>query len=221
MRPEAARWRWRRSALREPLPVDAPVLMGRRLRAPDLLEARVASAAVPVEAVAERVLLVVVLVVFLGAIEGARGDDLRLHRDAELLLHRGEGGLGGLPLRGVVDEDRRAVLGADVAELPIGDGGVDVVPVDVEELLEADPRRVVDDLDRLGVAGAARGHLLVAGVGLGASRVAGRDRDDAGEGLEGRLHAPEADAREGGDCRLSARGAAGGGGRGESSDART
>src|SRR3989442_19257 len=57
-------------------------------------------------------------------------------------------------------EDGRAVLGAVVAELPVGLGRIDVVPEDVEQLGVGDPPRVVLDLDRFGVTRGARRDLF-------------------------------------------------------------
>jgi hypothetical protein len=96
----------------------------------------------------------------------------------------------------VVHEDRRAVLVAAVAELPIDDGRIDVDPEDVEQLLVRDLLRVVDDLDGLGVAGVVVGDLLVGRVDDATAGVAGRHADDADLLLVRRLHAPEAAAGE-------------------------
>src|SRR5690606_9091578 len=90
-------------------------------RAPDFFQARVAAAAEAVELVADRILLVVVLVVILGRVEHGRRDDLGRNRPVEaagrlpLLLAR----LGQAALLVVDREDRAAVLRAGIAELPI------------------------------------------------------------------------------------------------------
>src|SRR5690606_38195987 len=119
--------------------------------APQLLEPPVAAAAVAVVLVADRVLQIVVLVVFLGRIEGRGrnegGGDRRLER--AILLERRPRALGHLALRRVVIEQRRAIGAAAVAELPAGVGRIDVAPEHLDEVLEADLGGVIHHLDRL------------------------------------------------------------------------
>src|SRR6185436_1368071 len=103
--------------------------------APEIGQALIAPTAEAVELVAHRIGLVVVLVVSLGGPERGGGGDLGGDRLLEALLELLLGGLGGLSLGVVVDEDRRAVLAADVAELAVRRHWIDVVPEDVEELL--------------------------------------------------------------------------------------
>src|SRR5262245_9415013 len=172
--------------------------MRRRGGSPELLEPPVPPAGGAVEAVADRVLPIVVLVVLLGRIERRRGDDLGDDRLLEGLraLELGARGLGRAPLGLVGDENGAAVLMAGVAELAVTGGRVDVVPEDVEQLLVADLRGIVADTDRLGVARPAGGHLLVGWIHLGPTGVAGSDFEHTLEPLEGRLHAPEAAAGE-------------------------
>src|SRR5205814_1703226 len=113
--------------------------------APKLVEARVAAAASDVELVLQRVLLVVVLVVFLRRVELGGGLDRRDDRLPEglLLLPFGLGSLREpLLLVGVV-EDRRPVLRPAVAELAIGDRRVVVQPEGLKQLLVAHLGRVV------------------------------------------------------------------------------
>src|SRR3954471_22436366 len=95
-----------------------------RRAAPQFLQARVAPAAVAVELVADRVLLVEILVVRLGGIELARRDDRRddLLPEGLGFFERRLGALRNPPLLLAVHEDRRAVLRADVAELPVAHG---------------------------------------------------------------------------------------------------
>ena len=140
---------------------------------------RVAAAAGPVVVVAHRILLVVVLVVFLGRPELGRRDDRRDDRLLERLrlLERRLRRLGGCRCSSLCTKIAGAVLRADVAELAVLHRRIDVVPEDVEQLLVADLLRVVDDLHRLGVAGAAGRDLLVGRVLRLAARVAGRRRD--------------------------------------------
>src|SRR5207247_10082684 len=102
--------------------------------APQLLQPRVASAAAAVELVANRVLAVVVLMIFLGRIEGARHLDRRQDRLLEGLrfLERRLRGFRRAPLGIVVIEDRGAVLRAAVAELAVRHRRIDVDPEHVE-----------------------------------------------------------------------------------------
>src|ERR1017187_8226987 len=184
--------------IEERQPEEVSVLGGRV--APELLQARIPPAARAVEGIADRILLVVALVVVLGLPEGPGLQDLgddRTLQDAGRL----EGslrGLGRLPLRVVGDEDRGAVLRAVVAELAVRVRRVDVVPEDVQELLVRDLLWVVHHLDRLAVPRAARGDFVVRGIRLLAARVSHGRRDDAREVVVRLLHAPETAAREGG-----------------------
>src|SRR5438552_7238248 len=88
------------------VPQTGPISMTGAI-APQLLQPRVAPAAAAVELVANRVLAVVVLMIFLGRIEGARHLDRRHDRLLEGLrfLERRLRGFRGLPLRIVVIED--------------------------------------------------------------------------------------------------------------------
>src|SRR5688572_10655197 len=87
---------------------------------PQVFQPGVPAAARPVELVADRVLLVVILVVLLGGIERGSGDDLGHHLAVpKALLHLGLGGFGLALLLGIVKEDRRAVLLAVIAELSV------------------------------------------------------------------------------------------------------
>src|SRR5205814_9960317 len=87
---------------------------------PQAVEPRIAAAARDVEAVLQRVLLVVVLVVVLRRVELARGRDRREDRLAErlLLFPLRLGGFGEPFLLFGVIEDLGPVLRARVAELP-------------------------------------------------------------------------------------------------------
>src|SRR3954447_8063894 len=120
------------------------------LLAPDLLEARVAAASVPVKGVPDRIFRVVVLVVFLGGPEAARGDDVGHHAlIGEALLHGFFRGERGAVLHFIVIVDRAFVLLALVAELAVSIEWIDVVPENIEQLLVRDLRRVVRHLHRL------------------------------------------------------------------------
>src|SRR5687767_10392760 len=129
-------------------------LVSSRRGAPDLFQPGVAAASQPIRRVADGTLLVEVLVVLLGAVELRRRDDLRddLSLEPRLLLELAERLEGRLLLLVAAIEDRGAILRAVVAELRVLLERVHVAPEDVEELLVRDLRRVVHDLDRLGVA---------------------------------------------------------------------
>src|SRR4051812_9504624 len=96
-------------------------------------------------------LLEVLLVVVLGLPEGRSGLDLRLDlpRPAELGLGRRLARARRRLLLGRVEEDRRAVLRADVESLAIPRTRVVLAPEDVEDILVGDDGRVEGDLDRL------------------------------------------------------------------------
>jgi hypothetical protein len=141
-------------------------------------------------------LLEVPLVVLLGPVERGRrgdlGDDLPL---ARLLLGVTRCDRG-FQLAGVMVEDRRAVLAADVEPLAVTRGRIVAPPERLEQLRVADLGRVEPHLDRLGVAGAVPADLLVAGVGDLAAGVAHRGLQHAVDLAEGRLHTPEASRGE-------------------------
>src|SRR5437867_10759285 len=106
-------------------------------------------------AVCQPALFQVALVVLLRAIERGRGRDLGDDRPLEapgLLEARLRGARRRLLLPGV-EEDRRAVLLADVGALAVQLRRVVVLPEHVEELLVGDACRVVLHLHALGVAG--------------------------------------------------------------------
>src|SRR5262249_58116175 len=125
------------------------------LLAPQLLEPGVASAIETIEFIADRILHVVILMVLFGFVERAGRHDSGLDRLLEALLNRRLRGLRQRALLVGMIEDRAAVLVAVVAELPILRQRIDVVPEHVEQLLIAHLGRVVHDLHRFSVAGAA------------------------------------------------------------------
>src|SRR3989442_11052432 len=144
-------------------------------------------------------LLEVALVVLLGAVEGRRRRDLGDDRPAEAprrLAARLRGARRRL-LRGGVEEDRRAVLRADVGALAVQLGRVVVLPEHVEQLLVGDARRVVLHLHGPGVAGAPGEDDVAGRVRGGPARTAAGGRGDAVQMPEPFLHSPEATAAEG------------------------
>ena len=95
-------------------------------------------------------------------------------------------------LRGRGEEDRRAVLRADVEALAVAGRRVVGRPEALEQLVVADDRRVERHLDRLRVAGALAAHLAVGRVLRVAAGVAdARGRHTVGAAELG-LDAPEA-----------------------------
>src|SRR4051794_8438906 len=173
------------------------------LLAPELFEALIAPAIPAVEFVARFVLLVIILVVLLGLVEGAGRDDLGVDgARRELCLDLLLGFLRELLLLLAAIENRRAVLIAGVAELLVLHERIDVVPEHVGELGFVPLRGAVDIPPRLCVTGAARRHLLVGGVLNGPSDEAGGGRDDARHLVEVGLDAPETPTRENRSRRL-------------------
>src|SRR5450759_4103258 len=166
------------------------------VRAPDLFQPLIAAAIPPVEFIFRRVLQIEILVIVLGCVERAGGDDLRIDRLLELGLDFFLGGFRQFALLVVAHENRGAVLVAAVAELPVLHGRIDGVPVMREQLLVGDLARIIDHLHRLGVPGATGGDLLVARIGDVPAGVARRGRDHPRHVVEIRFRAPEAAASE-------------------------
>src|SRR5215468_10068538 len=167
------------------------------LLAPQLLEPGVAAAIEPVELIANGILQVVILMILFGLVERPGWDDRRLDRLLEALLHRRLRGFRQRPLLLAMIEDRAAVLVAVIAELPILRQRIDVVPKRVEQLVIAHLGRVVHDLHRFGMPGAAVRDLLVAGIGGVPAGVARGGADHAVDLVEVGLYAPETAAGEG------------------------
>src|SRR3954468_18592703 len=100
-------------------------IRGSMLGVPHFAHARVAAASGAVELVSNRIFLVVVLVVFLGRIEGAGRYDLGVDmRPATAFFHLGLARFCRRPLGVVRVEDRAAVLITVIAELLILNRGI-------------------------------------------------------------------------------------------------
>src|SRR5271154_6361483 len=99
-------------------------------------------------------LLHVALVVFLGAVEPRCADDLRDDPPSPRLLLVGERGCRSGLLLGVVEEDGRPVLIAEVEALAVSCGGVVDTPERLEKLGVADHGGIEPHLDRFGMSGA-------------------------------------------------------------------
>lgn len=119
---------------------------------------------------------------FLGRIETPGGDDLGHDRLLETPggFQLAPAGLGGRPLGIVANEDRRAVLRATVAELPVRDQWVDVAPKDIQQLFVADLAWIIKNFDGFRVTRAARGDLLVSWIGDVAADITGHHAPHAG-----------------------------------------
>src|SRR5262245_7962736 len=167
------------------------------LLAPQLFEPRIASAIEAVEFVADRILHVIILMVLFGFVERAGRHDRGRNGLLEAFRNRHLRGLRQRALLVAVIEDRAAILVAGVAELPILRQRIDVVPEHVEQLLIAHLGRVVHDLHRFGVAGAAARYLLVAGIGVVPAGIARGGADHTLDLVEIGLYAPETAAGEG------------------------
>jgi hypothetical protein len=100
----------------------------------------------------------------------------------------------GLLGRGPVDA--AAVLRAHVGPLAVGRGGVVDREEDGQQLAHADHRRVVDEFDDLGAAGAAAAHVLIRRARGLPVAVARLDVEHAAHAVEHRLGAPKAAARQ-------------------------
>src|SRR5262249_53156632 len=122
---------------------------------PQFFEPGVSSAIEAIEFIADGILHVVILMVLLGFVERAGRHYCGRNVLLESVRNRSLRGLRQRALLVAVIEDRAAVLVAVVAELPILRQRIDVVPEHVEQLLIAHLGRVVHDLHRFGVAGAA------------------------------------------------------------------
>ncbi len=94
-------------------------------------------------------------------------------------------------------EDLGPILIAHIAELPVGDERVDVVPEMVQQLLVAHNRRIENDADRLGVPGAAAWYLSIRRIYNCSTGVAGCRGYDAANLVEVGFRAPETARREG------------------------
>jgi hypothetical protein len=164
--------------------------------APDLLQPQVAAAAHAVGVVLDRVVLGVVAVIGLGRPEGLQVQDLGLHRAGLQAL----GGLGARLLGdralGRGDEHRRAVGRAAIAELAAVVGGVDQLPVLVEQEAVVELGGIVGDAHRLVVARGLAGHVAIGRAIDVAAGVAALDLQHARNAAHVVLHAPEAAAGE-------------------------
>ena len=84
-----------------------------------------------------------------------------------------------------------AVLGAAIVALLVEAGGVNDAEIVLQDVVEAEPICVVDDLDGFGMARVAAHHVFVRRVFGLAVGVAGNGIHHAGDALEIGFHAPE------------------------------
>src|SRR5476649_143267 len=86
------------------------------------------------------------------------------------------------------------------SELPILHQRIDVMPIKGEQFLVGHLARVIDHFHSFRVAGAAGGDLLVTWIGHLATGITRGGRDHTRHLVEIGFRAPEAAARESGDC---------------------
>ena len=172
---------------------------------PGLLQKGFAAGTLAIALVVAGIFPVKALVILLGRVKrfGRQdGGDYRPGKNpAFLQLFFGLLCLSALILIGVKD-------GADIAAAAIGKlaariGRVNLLPVGIEELFEADALRIVDNLHHLDMAAFAV--ILVGRVFGAAARIAGCDRQNPFQLVKGRFHAPETAACKHG-LRLPGRG---------------
>src|SRR2546428_5737480 len=89
-------------------------------------------------------------------------------------------------------KDGGAILRPLITELSSWVRGINVAPIEFQELGIGDLRRIVEDLDRLRMSRLACRHFLIGRVSLVAPRIARSGRDHAVYPLKNFLHAPEA-----------------------------
>src|SRR5712692_3395136 len=165
------------------------------LFSPDLRDACITATARPIVLVANRIFLVVVLMVFLGRIKGAGRYDFGVDPGKTAALFQSRlAGFGRKPLCVALVKNSRAVLVADVAELPVLHGRIDVTPEIIQELFVCDLLRIVGYTHRLGMTGAAVADLFIGRVADRAAGIARLGIHHAGKLVEVRLYAPEAAA---------------------------
>src|SRR5689334_125280 len=138
--------------------------------------------------------LEVVLVVGLGHVERALGDDLGHDgpREGLVALESRHHFPGDALLLGGAEEDRRTVLSAHVVALAVRRRGIVDGEEDAEQLLVGDLRRIEGDANDLRVARGAAAYFLVRGIGRLAPHVAGLDGFHALQLVVDGLQAPEA-----------------------------
>jgi hypothetical protein len=161
-------------------------------------------------ATAASALFEVALVIFLRRIKFRRGQNLRDDRALEPRLCLRLRSLRQLFLLGRGGENHRSVLRAHVGPLPVWRGGIVLVPEHLEQILERDFRRVVGDLNHLGVVRAAGADVLVARIFQRATLVTADGFVHAGHGAKSRLDAPEATRAEAGFLQSGRTGCPGG-----------
>jgi uncharacterized membrane protein (UPF0127 family) len=129
--------------------------------------------------------------VFLGAPEGLGRRDLCDDGAGESRLRSITGGFRFGFLLGCVEENRGAILGADVRPLPVQRGWVVIIPEDFEQVVIADDLGIESDLDYFGVTGAIRTNVFIGGMFQLAAGVANLRRFHAGQTAECGFHPPK------------------------------
>jgi hypothetical protein len=100
-------------------------------------------------------------------------------------------------------KDRRSIARTDIGELPVALRGIDLLPVNVEQLRERNLHRIVNDLDRLAVFRLLRAHQFVGRIRFRSAAVTDRRLEHTRRFVERGLNAPETTAGENGGlcCR--------------------
>jgi len=93
-------------------------------------------------------------------------------------------------------EDDGPILRARIVPLPIQRGRIMDGEEDLEQIGEADLRRIEGDADDLHVTGVAGADLPIGGIRSASTHVAGFDRGHALQAIEDRFQTPETSATE-------------------------
>src|SRR5262249_1127467 len=98
----------------------------------------------------------------------------------------------------IVVKDRRAILTAHVAKLPVRSERIDITPEHLEQLLVTDLFWIIGNLDHLCLSGLAGRYFLIRRIFLCSTRVTRDGRNDPVELVKGWFHAPETAAGKSG-----------------------
>ena len=94
-------------------------------------------------------------------------------------------------LRVILNEQRRAILGANIIALTVKLRRIMRREMNVENIAVTNQRGILSHSDRLGMASIAAAHLLVCRVDDRATDIATLNRDHPGQILEHRLNTPK------------------------------
>ena len=151
----------------------------------------------------------IVLVVFLGAPEGrGLGDDLGTEVtpiEGIFFLHLLHHLLDLFGFVCIVAEDHRSILTADIGTLLIGGSRIVQGKEQLNQIAVSELPWIVEQFHHLGMTGLPGADLLVGGIVVVTSHVAGDGIDDAIEARKAILHAPESAATEPGASQFRVR----------------